>query len=776
MKYIVAICFIFFCSLSLHAQESRYRKALADYQEESYKKAYKKLKKALEHKETRHLPEVLLLNAKIILALEYDEKFTKELPRPLLESLKFAEKAVKKSKSPAALLEKEAAFFSELEEKVLARAGAELEKGRAAQAQKYYLRLHEMNGSLQALWGEAKVALALQDTVIAVEKAGKLVERVFIFSEDTAYRPEVNDEPFLFLTAHYIAKKRYDTAAYISERSLNIYPESAGLKAGLLKAFLLHVTQSSPAYSTLEHFASMRTRFREDSLFLHKENVLFLYLLNTYSNQGLTSVADSLLAGFIDLKNSYYEEFGAAYRKKDPLYDPDNNKLIFNLIRYSAKFEREAFLSLLLKNYIGGGYATAGFRSLSAEKRWKDYFSAVEKERSVFLLYTSLPFAAKELNKEKWFLKYRQELIHRALLEADSFHDRAALLQFIPFVLKEYPGNREVFLLTRKLSLSMISEYIDSSYFSHAQLCVIQHERLLDRSPELKPLKRKLGEKDFIANYYGSRLMNDSVNGKLVSEFVWNGNEANCDAGGVPVKVQEKVEQRINYFRRTARVPDYVQLIADKNRKCQYAALLYQVNNIKKAAKPAESWKCYSAIAGEGALMSARVSGQTSVFAVTSVMADLGDDNIALGNRRWLLFPPAREMGHGSTSRVALIWTLDESGKKDSSEYMKDFVSWPPRDFCPTMFRFERWHFSMYADMSKATISLSSGTRSIPVKQENLQEGYGMPSLVWKPLENLEDEVEYTVTIKNILLHGEKKPRNISYTVTFFDPMKNRQP
>lgn len=767
---------LFLFSIAGIAQERRLEKATNYYEQGKYEKAHKLLKKVLKHKDTRSNPTALMLEAKTLLQLSEDSDFLEDEPKALYNSLKAAEKALNKSKDAAALKTKDSAYFNLASQKVLEAAATELKNQKFIQADKYYEKLFELTGDLRAKWGEAQVSLELKDTLTALsiskELSGLILERA---KENRS--PEVDERPFALVINSYISEKRYDTAAAISRNAFIIYPKSALVKELLLKSFLLDVTSRRPQLETLEAFAQMRPIFKDDSLFLHKENVLFLYLLNFYASaeeqQGLT---DSLLVGFIEIKNDYFKEFGEKYRSKDLLFHPKKQELIFNLIRYAARMERSKLLSAMMRNYVSGSFADSSFIKQKETDRWKTTFDRFKEEGSAYLLVHALPEAEQVLKKERWFAPYKKELILNSLNKQSNFKDRTALLEFVLFATEEYPRNKEVYSKAEQVSLHLIKEYSDSAYFSYARLAIKQHDFLFPSAPKLQALKRNFVEQDFIQNYFGSRLLKEQVNGKTVSEFVWNGNELLCKEGKVPSSIQKKVEQRINYFRRAAGVPDYVRLDSNKNAACQKAALIYQVNQGKLYTTPAETWKCYSISAVEAAELSARVFGQTTVFAVTTLMADKGESNVSVGNRRWMLFPASRIMGHGSTNNTALIWTLDNQGDRDTAEYMHDFVSWPPRDFCPQMFAFDRWHFSIYADLSKAKVKVLLNGKPVNIHQEVLVKGYGMPSLVWEVKDPIQAEQDYTVVIEGVKLHGAKQTTTFKYPVKFIDPMKNYKP
>ncbi len=754
--------------LGVQAQERRLRRAQRNFEKERYERTHRLLKKVLRHKDTRNEVEAILLAGKTYLALSRDEDFLEDEPKALYEALKLADKGLRKSKPADSLRFKEQAFLDTLYRRALEQANADLEKGKFIPANRYFEKVYEMTSDPKALWGQGRVAIALKDTATAVKYAERVSSLILEDSRNNQ-EPKIGAEPFLEVIHHFNRERRFDTAAFIAENAFLIYPDDARIKPLLLKSFLLDVTSQRPDLSTLQKFAHMRPVFKDDSLYLHKENVLFLYLINYFAAQQNDTITDQIISGFAQIKKDYVEEFGQAHLDRDPLYDKDQQEFLFNIMSYAARMERGNMVRSVLNAYVSGDYADSAFQAMKAPERWKALFSRVKDERSIFLLGASIEQSKEVLKKERWFPNYKLSLISMALKESDKYADRTAMLNFLKYVDEEYPKNRDLQYSLAKTSLALAEEYIDSAYYSYARLALKQHDqRFFFYSDGLDALKQKFVVNDF----YGSRLLKEKVNDQFKYEWYWSGNELLCAEGKVPKRIQDKVEQRINYFRRAAGVPDYVWLDSVKNAACQRAALIYQVNDGKLFNKPAETWKCYTLSSENAALFSAKVFGQTTVFAVTSLMADLGEENITVGNRRWMLYPPARIMGHGSTDEVALIWTLDESGEQDTTRYMHDYVSWPPKDYCPVMFKFPRWHFSMYADLSNAKVSVIKNGKAIRVIQEKLVDGYGMPSIVWRLDGDDNTEGAYKVTITGIRKHGERKATTISYPVKFINPME----
>lgn len=776
MRYL--LIFTLFCTLSNigWAQEKRYQKALDYYLDNKPEKAYKTLQKALGHEETRSYAEVHLLNAQILISLYEDDFLSAKYPKAVPDAIKSAAKALAKSNDRVAYYASKAEFFKKVEDLALEEAELDLKLGRYTQAQRKFEKLTEFSNNERAQWGIVRCALGLQDTTLAMSVTAALIKSIFAAKvEINNYQTSLDETPFLFYTNRLIGLDLFDSSMKVSEAALSVFNDRSDLlRQQLLRSFLLEVTRQKPSPAALTAFSEMRPKFEHDSTFISKENVLYLYLINQLCSQGMQPIADSLLTQWYELKRSYYAKRKLLYERQDPLFAADGQEFLLGLIRYNARFERTRFISLLISNYIYGTYAEPEFRGLPMSKRWQKLFEKISEEKNALMLVLALPLADEQLLKEKWYVGFRRELMLKSMQNHREFADRNTLLRLVPYAAKNYSKDAQVMKATSTLSLHLIGEYIDSAYFTHAKLTSQNHKIYFGTSAEWLALKRKFVEQDFIVNYYGSRLKADTIKGQLVSEFSWNGDETKCDAGRMPVSVQRKVEQRINYFRRNAGVPDDVVLDRNKNRQCQLAALAYHANKGKYYPTISETWRCYTAGGAEIAPFSAKIFGQHTVFAITSLMADKDDANAGAGNRRWLLYPAAKMMGHGSTSRIAVINTLDDSGNNDTLDYTQahQFVSWPPADFCPLMFNFERWHFSLYADLSAAKVSVKLAGKELALTQEPYTLGYGMPALVWKPHFEVETEQVYNITIQNVKLHGQSKPISISYQVTFINPMK----
>lgn len=276
-----------------------------------------------------------------------------------------------------------------------------------------------------------------------------------------------------------------------------------------------------------------------------------------------------------------------------------------------------------------------------------------------------------------------------------------------------------------------------------------------DPEPATDPRQKVI--EDYKTNYLGSS----------VSSPGWTGNTASCVAGTVTDDVNQKVLQRINYFRRQVGLNDNITLDKDKNRKCQEAALMMHANGTLNHTPP-NTWKCYNAD-GAAAAASSNLHSVHSANAITGYIQDPGSGNFFVGHRRWLLYSRALTMGHGSTSGYNALWVIG-GGSPTPPKNMPAFICWPPQNYVASTLVFPRWSFSIPgADFSTTSISMTDSKGAIvPLNVVSFDKnGYGDNTIVWEPtgiLTSSTTDVTYNVKVTDVQLSGGET-KSYSYKV-----------
>lgn len=266
------------------------------------------------------------------------------------------------------------------------------------------------------------------------------------------------------------------------------------------------------------------------------------------------------------------------------------------------------------------------------------------------------------------------------------------------------------------------------------------------------------------------KLYNEEYVPSILTEIGWTGSVDGCNAGLTPTNTQNKVLQRVNFYRQLVGLPGNVELNLEKSNKCQQAALMSRANN-SLSHSPPTTWSCYTADGREASGKSNLSLGSAGSRAIDAYIRDSGSGNYFVGHRRWILYPKLQEIGTGDTDRSNALWVIGDIGPTPLN--MPDFVAYPPKGFVPQDLVYPRWSFSIpSADFSNAKVTMTDASgNALTLIQEQLNNGgFGDRTLVWVP-ENIDTsataDVTYTVNITGVkLVSGETK--DYSYEVTLF--------
>lgn len=268
----------------------------------------------------------------------------------------------------------------------------------------------------------------------------------------------------------------------------------------------------------------------------------------------------------------------------------------------------------------------------------------------------------------------------------------------------------------------------------------------------------------------------------------WTGSHATGTAGATSAAFQASTLQRLNWFRAMAGLSAAVSFSPAYNAKAQEAALMMSANG-QLSHTPPDSWKFYTAAGAEAAGSSNLALGSIGPDAITAYISDYGDNNTAVGHRRWLFYPQTRTFGTGDvpapdgaggSGRVwgaNALWVFDGNYGKPRPRVRDDFVAWPSKGFVPYQVVFSRWSLSYPdADFSQARVSVTRDGVPVEVQLEPLQNSAGENTIVWQLAGAApnsrhgrpEADITYRVSVSNVLLASQ--PRSFAYDVVVFDP------
>jgi len=244
--------------------------------------------------------------------------------------------------------------------------------------------------------------------------------------------------------------------------------------------------------------------------------------------------------------------------------------------------------------------------------------------------------------------------------------------------------------------------------------------------------------------------------------------------------------RRINWFRALAGLPAAVTFDAGESAKDQAAAVMMSEHNAIQHVGDWTGWDCFSSDGTNASANSNLDLGDDGPDAITAYIYDPGANNYEAGHRRWILYPQTQVMGTGdvppeNTNLAAnATWVFDANYGGPRPATRTAYCTWPPAGYVPYQVVYPQWSFALSnADLSAATVSMTSNGVAVAVVQQSYATGYGENTMVWYPasLDPTSSSVKfpfggtdtvYAITVNNVVTTAG--PQSFSYNVTSFDP------
>jgi tetratricopeptide (TPR) repeat protein len=704
-------------------------------------------------------PEIYFLKAEVYFKIIRDEFLSSKYP----DALKIGIKALKKGKYKA-----DGEYFPEYLPLVDSfsmlsseRAAADYRINKYTGAVKWYNISFELNSDMSAIYWIGKCWLMQQDTTLGEQEYNKVVVWAGEQNIKGMDVDPVTSEAFVYFADKYWRKQQFDSA--------NLYLESARKVFGgnpRIDYFQKEVTKQQigklpPSTLMMEKIKYILEFFPTDTLFVKKENALYLYLMRNHYDHGEMAKLDTMLNEFTTQKVTRNgSKLVNQYKKSDQFIEVKPENVMWGLVKYFSKFSYPD-----ISNYVAHRYIVTTAKDSTSEMiqaRYQVISDYAAKSHSLKLGNQLLKHAEALYGENASFSNLRSSMVSKNQGKELITSEQGALYDMLmkQTDMSNLPEDIQTLVITYVEALIKDKEY------RIAKKVIFAHIKAQPDNPIWESKLDYLAREDFFANYYMTRVREEVVAGMKVGGYTWNGSKATCTPGEINDEVQKKVEDRINYFRRQAGVPD-IYLDPEINGWCQKAALMMESNKTLSHT-PDSRWSCYSDEGAHAARYSLLTKGATTTLAVTSFFAD--NNNSSVGNRRWLLYPNGLALGHGSTENACAIWASDDSGSVDSNVYKNQFVAWPPEGNLPKMMVFRYWSFSINQDLKGATVTMTIDGNSVPLYIEDFEEGHRLPTIVWEPdfvfrTIKKDTKVDVTVTLPN--------GRRYSYTVKVmnFDPI-----
>lgn len=724
-KLLLILAFVYLSSNSY----AQFLKLEVAAKEKNYLRLLKVATDATEVKELKKKPEVYYYLAESYVNLAQDERFLQKNPDAIKKAVSFMLKGIKKDNSKEVLINK----FTDVRDLVTENNDREAFKqyntNKYSKAAKMYGQSYQIDTTRRGSYFlQAKSYLGAGENLAAELIYKDLINR---YQQDFANGLDLDKievDPVVYFIDKYWNDDKYDSALALITDGRKLHGNDAKLNFYLRKITSDIIKDMPPSKLMLDYVQEVLFYVPTAEEFLQKENSIYIYLIkNSVTNNQLVET-DTLISQFTREKIQKNRlKQSSRIKETDIFIEKKEENVLWKLAEYFEHYSHYSSASYVLNKYIN--MTTEGSLSSDTLSRWQIIADYTYQTKS-------LPFAcfilqeAIQLYPENQDLQVlRSRIIAEKEVVRTNVDEQGAIYRLVKDEFAFNPSS-EVLDKLEGINSKYLGLLVSENQFSTARRVVAELMEYFpnkDHSDQLELIARE----DFFQNYFNTRTKGKDINGKDIKPYVWNGRVGGCDQGTIDSEIQNNVVDRINYFRRNAGVPE-VLFDEATNEYCQKAALMMTANNAL-SHEPPKTWRCWSSEGAYAAKHSLLIKEANTSMAVTYIM---DDKNPSAGNRRWLLYPNGRVYGHGSTNDYTVIWALDDSGTTDSADYMDKPICWPPKGYLPQLMLMENWTFSLYADLTDATVKVTQDGKPLDVKVEPYLEGYGAPTLVFKPTYN----------------------------------------
>ena len=721
-KLLLILSVVFFFG-DAYAQLEKLEIAAAD---QNYMRLLKVASDATEVKELKKMPEVYYYLSQSYVNLAQDERYLQKNPDAIKKAVSFMLKGIKKDNGKEVLNSKFEVVRDMVVENNDREAFKQYNTNKYAKAAKMYGQSYQIDTTRKGSYFlQAKSYLGASENSSAEIIYKDLIKR---YREDHANGIEVKDievDPLVYFIDKFWKASKYDSAIALITEGRELHGNDAKLNFYLRKITTDIIKDMPPSKLMLDYVQEVLFYVPTAEEFLQKENSIYIYLIKNSITNNLWSESDTIINQFVRekiQKNKLKQSI--RIKETDIFIEKKTENVLWKLAEYFEHYSHYNSASYVLEKYIS--YTTEGDQPSDTLSRWQVISDYTYQTKSLPFACFILQEAILNYPSNEELLTLRSRVIAEKEVIRTSVDEQGALYRLVKDEF-EYNPSTVVLGKLEQINSKYLGLLVSENRFSFARQVMselIGYFPDKDHSEQLQLIARE----DFYQNYFNTKTKGKDINGKEIIPFVWNGRVGGCNQGTIDSKIQNKVVDRINYFRRNAGVPE-VLFDEATNEYCQKAALMMTANNAL-SHEPSKTWRCWSSEGAYAAKHSLLIKEANTSMAVTYIM---DDKNPSAGNRRWLLYPNGRVYGHGSTNDYAVIWALDDSGTTDTAEYMNKPISWPPKGYLPQLMLMENWTFSLYADLVNATVIVSQDGKPLDVNLQPYVAGYGAPTLVFNP-------------------------------------------
>lgn len=757
MRTMIWLVLFQFVTGAVSAQYQDFPKLEKLFTAEKYDKCISKAEKYFKKNRKELVPQVYIMKS----WLKISEDYNHESYRRAISKAISAARKIKRKDVDYVLYDKYADDFIDLQIKAFIKANEEVANGKCSKAIRIYDNINELFDDATSAY---KKSLCLLESDFKKKEGFVLLRNTMLrlysnFKKDKPY--EALPAGFARLSKEYLARRYSFNAEDALKKGVEVFPADTSIRSEVVRQV------------RLQYYALIKSDYEKDLLKLRTK---LLWVDNNFRNyppaEAMLKETDrNIILQYLKFEYNTINKassFISQIQKHNPTQNANDsiNEYLITLYNHKDIRRIEGSLDNLTKTVVAFNKIPADGANKPAVRYVFDYIlNKSNYEVAAYFIEQS----QKLYPQDKRMLAGMQQSLESILVEllTDVEKDEISLDLAKKFTTIA-PNNKKLKQQELQLYIDILNKHSAENNYSAFFTIVNKGLNRFPKDKTIRKLKKEMVVKDFKLNYTPN-LITDYKEMKVITHV------PTCTEGKVSPKANAKFINLINYLRRQAGVYDSCFLDADLNQMAQQSSLMMKAANTINHS-PDSTWKCYT-WKGKKAAGSSNLSfGHAGTDALLGQVEDYGPGNGSVGHRRWILNPYNKVFGHGSTDNTMTLYVFGKYFKNDPIKNKnpewddKQFISWPPKDYAPLTLIAKRWSFSLdNADFGKARISVTKKGKRVKIKPEKVSNGYALNTCVWQMKDPIKAGDIYKITIKNVGVLNEKKPKTFTYTIEVLD-------
>jgi hypothetical protein len=387
--------------------------------------------------------------------------------------------------------------------------------------------------------------------------------------------PTLNLEIFQVLGKHYAEIKEEDSALIYLEMGLEIFPKDIKLTrtvTAVINQKVDNLQREVGLNTAIKQWLDLGLYYEPNNTkFLESQNAYFLARLGYVLKRNDWTEARKFDSAFWQDKQQLWAR--GARNTSDIFLNPDSAAFQSNCLQYYMAADNHPAIVYYFYKWYPLQFSTPAFNEIGLQEVLGNPPAFVSQR----LLYAVANDAVKRFPKNSKIKQNRYDLYKKWLSASIGPNSWNYLFAWNTVMLEDFPKRKFELIADQQLLFARgIDSFLGYGDLNTAWKFLHLLQENFPKNTQLDSFRKRLALRDFEIRYKGSSISNpQSGSGVKLPATGWTGLSKRCMVGTMPDETQQKIVDRVNYFRQHAGIKKTIEIDEERRQKCQEASVMY---------------------------------------------------------------------------------------------------------------------------------------------------------------------------------------------------------